>query len=622
LTQATPRSLPEGDTPQLHDFDVLTLLANSTYERELRVRQKGTQSIYFLKIINKDILRQRVALCSPSASSPATSLPIASLSSLYLPAPTPSALSPPTPIPSHQPRLDFELGQGQGQEHEPPPAQINDTQLERVVRELFGAVEQAFIGQLRWMIFSEDNVFFVYTPQPGISLADLLQRARGCRPESGCSFPIDIQPADQAMGGATARADVEQAGDSNARVDDLDEWRALGLPPSSAGLLLNETLVQFYAAELVVALCCLHDRGFVFTNLRPDNVYIGPDGHITLCNFSLQRPMATPDLSNHTHSIAYIAPEVLKGDGYTPHTDWWALGNLIYEMFFGTPPFYAQDMNRQMGNLLHRHQLLARLLASPPLSAEAASLLFHLLGKDGADRLPPASLKGHPFFHDLDWDRLAKKAADPPWRPPTATLREGERERTESALGGLEEEATRELTGYDTLLGFEAAPTLISNLKKGKFHGYTFVDPFRKDKPPDGDPTPNTLVAATQDSSPTAMSPPLDWPVQDEKLQEEEVQTRGEFNTARLAKRRDPKRDSLSLNTNAQPQDTSLPLEQDTSQSPKKKGQPDPTKHSSKKTKIKKKSESKEKKKTRKAKKKEANKKEKKKKKEKREEAK
>ena len=45
----------------------------------------------------------------------------------------------------------------------------------------------------------------------------------------------------------------------------------------------------------------------------------------------------------------------------------------------------------------------------------------------------------------------------------------------------------RDLSEFDeSLRHFEALPTLVANMKKGKFHGYTFVEPKKKE--PHGDP--------------------------------------------------------------------------------------------------------------------------------------
>jgi serine/threonine protein kinase len=40
----------------------------------------------------------------------------------------------------------------------------------------------------------------------------------------------------------------------------------------------------------------------------------------------------------------YLPPEIFKkGLNISPSVDWWALGNLIFEMITGFPPFFIQN---------------------------------------------------------------------------------------------------------------------------------------------------------------------------------------------------------------------------------------------------------------------------------------
>jgi serine/threonine protein kinase len=48
----------------------------------------------------------------------------------------------------------------------------------------------------------------------------------------------------------------------------------------------------------------------------------------------------------------YMAPELLKGDGYSHAADWWTFGAIVYEMFIGKPPFYSNDRKKIFRNIL------------------------------------------------------------------------------------------------------------------------------------------------------------------------------------------------------------------------------------------------------------------------------
>lgn len=49
----------------------------------------------------------------------------------------------------------------------------------------------------------------------------------------------------------------------------------------------------------------------------------------------------------------YIAPEILKGEGYTKAVDFWSLGILLFEMLSGFPPFTSDNTMNVYSNLLN-----------------------------------------------------------------------------------------------------------------------------------------------------------------------------------------------------------------------------------------------------------------------------
>lgn len=47
----------------------------------------------------------------------------------------------------------------------------------------------------------------------------------------------------------------------------------------------------------------------------------------------------------------YLAPEILMEKGHGKPADWWTLGNIIYEMVTGLPPFFNENRNILFANI-------------------------------------------------------------------------------------------------------------------------------------------------------------------------------------------------------------------------------------------------------------------------------
>jgi serine/threonine protein kinase len=91
----------------------------------------------------------------------------------------------------------------------------------------------------------------------------------------------------------------------------------------------SEDRTRFYAAEIVLALECLHKNGVIYRDLKPENVLLDKDGHIKLTDFGLSKTGISGDLMSYTFcgTPEYLAPEIVKGSGHNKAVDWWSLVN-------------------------------------------------------------------------------------------------------------------------------------------------------------------------------------------------------------------------------------------------------------------------------------------------------
>ncbi|OAA36884.1 serine/threonine-protein kinase gad8 [Metarhizium rileyi] len=179
---------------------------------------------------------------------------------------------------------------------------------------------------------------------------------------------------------------------------------------------------RFYTAELLCALECLHGFNVIYRDLKPENILLDYQGHIALCDFGLCKlEMKDEDRTNtFCGTPEYLAPEILLGQGYNKTVDWWTLGVLLYEMLTGLPPFYDEQTNEMYRKILSEPLNFPGNDVVPPA---AKDLLTKLLNRNPAERLGAngsAEIKGHPFFHAIDWRKLLERKYEPTFKPNVA----------------------------------------------------------------------------------------------------------------------------------------------------------------------------------------------------------
>jgi serine/threonine protein kinase len=82
----------------------------------------------------------------------------------------------------------------------------------------------------------------------------------------------------------------------------------------------------------------LHRHGFVHGDINPGNLVVSTTDHVTLVDLGIARPIGGAGVVRGTH--AYMAPEQVRGEPWTPATDVFALGVVLWELIAGARLFH------------------------------------------------------------------------------------------------------------------------------------------------------------------------------------------------------------------------------------------------------------------------------------------
>uniref|UniRef100_A0A3B4XEI2 non-specific serine/threonine protein kinase n=1 Tax=Seriola lalandi dorsalis TaxID=1841481 RepID=A0A3B4XEI2_SERLL len=154
----------------------------------------------------------------------------------------------------------------------------------------------------------------------------------------------------------------------------------------------------------------LHVQGVVHRDLKPSNIlYVDVSGNaesIRICDFGFAKQLRAENglLMTPCYTANFVAPEVLKKQGYDAACDIWSLGVLLYTMLTGFTPFANGPEDTP-------EEILARIGSGKfslsggywtSVSAEAKDLVSKMLHVDPHQRLTAGQVLRHPWVTHRD----------------------------------------------------------------------------------------------------------------------------------------------------------------------------------------------------------------------------
>ncbi|KAI1905349.1 hypothetical protein AGOR_G00015190 [Albula goreensis] len=189
------------------------------------------------------------------------------------------------------------------------------------------------------------------------------------------------------------------------------EWMAGG----SVSHLLNkygafkEAVIINYTEQLLRGLAYLHENQIIHRDIKGANLLIDSTGQrLRIADFGAAARLASKGTGAGEFqgqllgTIAFMAPEVLRGQQYGRSCDVWSVGCAIIEMSCAKPPWNAEKHSNHLALIFK----IASATTAPTIPAHVSpglrDVTLRCLELQPADRPPSRELLKHPVFR-LNW---------------------------------------------------------------------------------------------------------------------------------------------------------------------------------------------------------------------------
>jgi eukaryotic-like serine/threonine-protein kinase len=166
--------------------------------------------------------------------------------------------------------------------------------------------------------------------------------------------------------------------------------------------------------QVLSALSYAHAHEVVHRDIKPDNIFMLPDGRVKVADFGIARISSVSAMTQVGQVIGtpgYMSPEQVKGEQVGPASDIFSVGVLLYELLTGTAAFGSTSPTSIMYKIVHEEPKPLHVVNSA-LPAYLEAIVAKATAKSPGDRYADAS--------QMRDDLQAEHAPELPWAAPAA----------------------------------------------------------------------------------------------------------------------------------------------------------------------------------------------------------
>ncbi len=149
-----------------------------------------------------------------------------------------------------------------------------------------------------------------------------------------------------------------------------------------------EKVALFFGAQIALIIDYFHKKKIEFLGFSPQNFLIGPDGYIKFVDYEMDYKTVK---ENADKICLYNGPEEYN----KIENDWYNFGVIMYEMLFGIPPSFINDV------LVFQKYFT--------VSEKAKKFLENIVKKDVYEHFSLEELKKTELFQDINFDDILNK---------------------------------------------------------------------------------------------------------------------------------------------------------------------------------------------------------------------